>query len=71
MTNPEKAMTEIQKSGDLALTLKFHIDELSWKLETGTSTKQVRTILNDALLDLRLSLGDVDAFVRLMEAERD
>lgn len=63
-----KARKAILKAQRLTRALAFALDNVSCALTRGDGTDKARTAVFDAMLDLRIAVGDVDALVRLVEA---
>lgn len=69
-SNLGRARASIAASSELADKVKSALDGLATAISVGNGTKIARERLADALLDLRVMVADVDAFVRLDEAEK-
>lgn len=50
-------------------TLGSALDNVSCALTRGDGTEAARTALFDAVLELRIAAGDVEALVRIVEAD--
>jgi hypothetical protein len=64
-----KARKAIAKADRLTRGLTEALAGLSCVLSRGDGSERARTALFDAMLDLRIACGDVEALVRLVEAE--
>jgi hypothetical protein len=64
----EQAKESFTRSREHPSDLDNQICALAWASFCKQNTVELRREVMDRLLDLRLSLGDMDAFVRLVEA---
>lgn len=65
-----KARKALSKAHKLTRALAFSLDNVSCALTRGDGSEAARTALFDAMLDLRLAVGDVEALVGLVGVER-
>ncbi len=68
-SNLGKARCATAKADRLATTLQSSLAMLATAITVGNGTEEARKRVFDAMLDLRLAVADVDAFVRLSESE--
>lgn len=68
-SNLGRARASIASSVELADKVQNRLEELATAITVGNGTKCARERLAGALLDLRVMVADVDAFVRLAESE--
>lgn len=63
-----KARKAIAKAARLNTALGYALDRMSCALTRGDGTEAAQKALFDAMLDLRIAVGDVETLARMAEA---